>query len=350
MLIRMNLDIWYYIGKTLDTDINRCNLMATCRSFLKLGLELNNEQTIQTITKLIFFDNFTNIVVDFKSEIIKKFPKKIHKLEYKETILKEHIKIIPNGITHLFFHKPIEFSLVKYIPHGITHLNFDYRLVNGKCIPSSVVHLILGKCNDMPFIPSSVTYLEMYNDYDLDKKSIPNTIKHLFLGKLSKKIVPSLVTHLRFDDCHDKFADCIPSSVKYIEIGGFPSIDPFNDCLPSSVTHLVFDIWSSSLLPNIIPSSVTHLVIGGCYNKTSKKLIPTSVTHLFFGNLYNHVLKGNIPSSVTHLVLGMKFNKPLDIPESVTHLTIHEDYKGAIPKGIFINRQKRFNMPHIFNF
>lgn len=347
----MNLDIWHYIGETLDSDTDRYNLMATCKSFLKLGLDLNNGRLIQTITMSIFFDNFTNIIVNYASGNINKFPKKIRKLEYKDTILKENIKFIPNGITHLFFYKPIEYSLVKYIPGSITHLNFDYRSVNGNCIPSSVVYLILGECNDMPFIPPSVTYLEMYNDHDLKNNSIPDTIKHLSLGKLSKEIVPSSVTHLRFDDCHDKFVDCIPSSVKYVEVCGFPSIDPFNDCLPSSVTHLVFNIWrNGSVLPNIIPSSVTHLVIAGDYNKTSKKLVPSTVTHLYFGNFYNRVLKGNIPSSVTHLTLGMKFNKPLDIPKSVTHLTIYEGYKGNIPKGIFINRQKRVSIPHIFNF
>lgn len=335
----MDLDIWRYIGNLLNNDKDRYHLMVTCKTLKKLHLKFCQKQKHHLIIKSLFYNDFTNIVIDDKSKHVRRLPKHILKLKIKKYDLKKNLNMFKFGITHLNFDCCVQYLLEGFIPSSVTHLDFsDYdQEINGNCVPESVTHLSLGETDYLPNIPLSVIFLEIINEYPLNT-IIPTSIKYLYIGTLTKDVVPESVTHLMFHECEENFIDCIPTSVTHLEIGHV--YDDADEYLPSSITYLVLDIYDYNANINI-PTSVTHLVLNGNFNKNIPD-IPSSVTHLTFGDFFNQNLNNKIPNSVTHLQLGRKFNKSIYLCKTVTHLMIHENYKGIIPKKVNVTRNSYY--------
>jgi len=185
----------------------------------------------------------------------------------------------------------------------------------------------------------------------------PKAAKYVHLYTLVQKF-PPFVTHLFYD--HDRYVRNIPQSVTHLILGG-DSTRPaqgrgFNksikNCIPLSVTNLVFGCIFNQPICGSIPHSVTHLKFGKHFNKSVRDL-PLSVTHLILGQNFNkfdtfspttniiylqmhcyychHELK--IPSVKYLEILHFDFIIEKNIPQSVTHLTLH-NYVGSMLKSI----------------
>jgi hypothetical protein len=188
------------------------------------------------------------------------------------------------------------------------------------------------------------------NEYDYNKgkvnfklcfhgtqRSIPNLVTHLIISYVPGNImIPNSVTHLTMAYHYRYHHITIPHSVTHLKCDSEVSLPKIPNSIthfawhssktppeiPDSVTHLTWESLES--LP-ILPLTLTHLIFGNRYDQPVT--IPNSVTHLAFGscNHFNHSLI--IPNSVTHLTFGYHFNQPIIIPNSVTHLTFGYRFK-----------------------
>lgn len=96
----------------------------------------------------------------------------------------------------------------------------------------------------------------------------------------------------------------IPSSVTHLELS-----DNFNQSikeLPSSITHLTFGRKFNQSLDKNILQSVTHLTFGNNFNHKINNCIPKSVTHLVFGKNFDKSLI-QLSSSVKEITVSKKY-------------------------------------------
>jgi len=81
--------------------------------------------------------------------------------------------------------------------------------------------------------------------------------------------------------------------------------------------------------PVQLPSSITHLKFGDNFDQPVENL-PSSITHLTFGKKFNQSID-NLPTSITHLTFESDFNQPVEnLPSSITDLTFGENFNQPI--------------------
>jgi len=285
-------DIIKYISRWLPIDLDKFNLMRTCKDMMNIGLLFEEEHHFGGIFESSLYHNFTNISIGESIIIINK------------TSIDGNVIKLPNKINQLRF------------------LDDFYGMVKSHMIPMSVEKLILGDflCDyDADFIPSSVKYLM---DFRITKNNIcmPTSIIYLSASIITKNIMPLTITHLKINN----------GDIKYI---------------PKTVTHLVVDgnIYSR-LMSKSIPTSITHLAFGRDINKSIKKCSMPSVTHLTFSDKYNYPIKNYISSSIEKLTFGTSFNQPIKgyIPKSVKKIIIrNEKYSHELPSQAIIRKRKK---------
>ena len=166
-------------------------------------------------------------------------------------------------------------------------------------------------------VPSSATYLRVYNCSGLSEMTIPSSVTNLYVyncSGLSELTVQSSVTDLSVDNCSSLSELNVPSSVTYLTVHNCSSLSELN--VPSSVTHLyVFNC--SSLSELNVPSSVTDLSVDNC-SSLSELNVPSSVTYLRVDNC-SGLSEMTIPSSVTNLyVYNCSGLSELNVPSSVS--------------------------------
>ena len=64
-----NLDIFNTILSLLQNDIDKFNLITTCKEMMKCDYSFDQYHNFNKIFKSILFDNFTNIFIPTKDEI-----------------------------------------------------------------------------------------------------------------------------------------------------------------------------------------------------------------------------------------------------------------------------------------
>jgi len=257
----LTLDIWGYLSEFVKSNKDKCYLMMTCKEISECRFFFRKIIEIKKITNTIWFDHFTNVVVD---------------------------------------------DLVT-LPKFIERLMFDSdKPVNGY-IPTSVNSLIFGRHFDWPIyncIPSSVTFLVFGN----------------YFNQPIKGCIPMSVTHLSFDyHFNQSIEDSIPSSV--IELNfGFSFNQSIKNCIPLSVKCLILGEEFDQPIKDCIPFGVTHLTFWGAVDQSIENCIPSSVIHLRFYGYFNQSIS-TLPSSVTHLILDSEYSHYQDIPSSIKQIT-----------------------------
>ncbi|KAM9971791.1 hypothetical protein ACTFIW_011774 [Dictyostelium discoideum] len=154
-------------------------------------------------------------------------------------------------------------------------LNFDRKIV----IPSSVEYLLFKKLvQPLPkgSIPASVKYLELGNEFDIQKNgdSLPKesilvlSCGFKFSEVIHEKCIPSSVTDLRLYNYNIELkSDSIPSSVVSLTLGSnFTNISSLSN-LPYSIIDLTFDVQDENVklskeIDNINPN-ITSLIVNG---------------------------------------------------------------------------------------
>lgn len=311
-------DIIYEIALKLNNR-GKIRLLSTAKKFhlWKDTIKFTGCEYINTIEKLRYYSQFTNIMIDMNC-----FPTnaKMYNDRY-------GLYWVPDFVATC--------DVIK-IP-AISHLtyNFDGALFYRKyffstienVIPDTVTHLTFGH------------YFNTILTYDT-KLGIPNNVTHLDFGyHFNKPIVgaiPDSVTHLTFGYRFNKsIKNGIPNSVTHLTFGHYFD-QPIKDAIPNSVTHLTFGNDFDQPIKDTIPNSVTYLTFGNDFDQSIKGAIPSSVTHLIFGRYFNQPIKGAIPSSITHLTFGFYFNRSINngIPKGVTHLTFGDQFNQSVKGGI----------------
>jgi len=357
--INLTVDIWGHIGSFLDRNVDKYNLLRTCKDISECNIYFTELIDAFHIRDSQWFDKFINIMILSKTRIPSMATHIVIKnscnlLFKNNNIFAYNSIIIPKTVKHVL----IDCYGTCSIPFGISHIKFGKKVRNliGGMIPSSVTYLKLSDDFNQSIqndIPSSVTHLKFgYMFNQLINDCIPLSVIHLKFGSSFNQpiynCVPSSVKILVFGASFNQPIDgCIPSSVTYLNLGlrisdelnfswGSVFNQPIQNCIPSSVTHLLFSNNFNQSIRNGIPSSVIHLTFGANFNRSIRDRIPSSVTHLIFGHYFNRSIRNRIPSSVTHLTFGANFNHKIRgyIPSSVTHLTIGSGFRKSLHKSI----------------
>lgn len=153
------------------------------------------------------------------------------------------------------------------------------------------------------------------------------TFNNMFNEYISKKL-PSSITHLTFGYWFNRPIYELPISIKYLKFGSKFNQPIFQ--LPKSVKHIQFGYEFNQSLKNL-PVSITHLTVGWLFDKFMD--IPSSISHL---TVDDHNINYRIPNTITHLKCCSTENIYIRVPSSVTHLTIDNYGKiiGEIPDTV----------------
>jgi hypothetical protein len=105
----------------------------------------------------------------------------------------------------------------------------------------------------------------------------------------------------------------------------------------SKLTSLTFspDFNHTDFNMEDLPESLTHITLGDNFNESLPKNIPKGLTHITFGYDFNQPFqRGELPKGLTHLTFGRNFNKPLlELPKGLTHLTFGYDFNQPFQRG-----------------
>lgn len=192
----MNLDIWYHILSLLNNDLDKINLIRTCKNMTQINVIFTEQHELIQIMKSSLYNNYSNIHVtsgiylnnypDFS------FPKNMRKIAFNDGFNQSIKGILSFGVTHITFGFMFRERIHGCIPSSVTHLSFG-RYFRGhlyKTIPTSVTHLVLGHYFDtsLEYCIPNVTHLTL--DCSYRKNIIDNipSVTHLtFREKLYSK-------------------------------------------------------------------------------------------------------------------------------------------------------------------
>lgn len=163
---------------------------------------------------------------------------------------------------------------------------------------------------------------------------------------------------------NDAIDHLIPQDVKYLYISGLFN-QPLNN-LPQSLIKLHINGKFNQSVDNL-PSGLIELELGGDFNQPVDKL-PSKLRILIFNWSFNQSID-NLPSSLKLLKLSIYFNKPInklppnltnlsmnkfdqltcELPLSLTHFTVFDDYSKNIRLSFFAYYLVNINIPNIID-
>uniref|UniRef100_A0A6C0C9F9 F-box domain-containing protein n=1 Tax=viral metagenome TaxID=1070528 RepID=A0A6C0C9F9_9ZZZZ len=221
-MLSLHIDLILLISQQLS-DAEKIYLTMICKQIdpIKHKMMYKTNVDMKRIISLSYFDNFENIEMYAKFDIVPKCAKRIH--------LYTDSTDVPDFVTHVTFDDRFNSPIVRKIPTSVTHItfgNYFNRLIY-RDIPSSVTHVMLGR-SFIHFVsgslPTSVTHLKIdpYFVYTSMRYFVPPSVTHLSFGPNFNlpinTLIPSFVTHLAFGEKFNHPIIDIPSSVVEIAI------------------------------------------------------------------------------------------------------------------------------------
>eukprot|EP01112_Ceratiomyxa_fruticulosa_P014284 TRINITY_DN4079_c0_g1_i5.p1 TRINITY_DN4079_c0_g1~~TRINITY_DN4079_c0_g1_i5.p1 ORF type:complete len:282 (-),score=41.90 TRINITY_DN4079_c0_g1_i5:7-852(-) len=170
------------------------------------------------------------------------------------------------------------------------------------------------------------------------RRGLTNAVLHFYSPKKLRKVqvidfeqFPCLktITHLSFDtDFNEPIDNLLPHSVVYLNFR--TTFNQSINYLPPNLTSLKLSDFFNQPISNMLPLKLTHLQFGLRFNHPIDGILPPDLKFLHFEYVYNHPLN-QLPLKLSHLTIGGCFNHPLlNLPPSLTHLTLPKIFDKQI--------------------
>ncbi len=188
-----------------------------------------------------------------------------------------------------------------------------------------------------PSLPSSLTYLECSNNYQLGSLPVlPSSLQHLVCNTNYKiTTLPELPSSLQHLVCTDNYElstlPVLPSSLQYLDCSKNPKLGTL-PLLPPSIQYLDCSKNNLTVLP-VLPSSLQHLDCSNTYQLKALPVLPSSLQHLNCSGNYQLTALPELPSSLQYLDCSNNSGitaLPV-LPNTLQHLDCGADAIGSLP-------------------
>lgn len=246
-------------------------------------------------------DNLTHLVVNHLNKNITVLPPKLIYLEWQ---CNRKIPDLTNTITHLIIGNDVNQNITQFkirVSDGETALTALAALAVSKYInkfPDNLVHLKCGHKihGSIPFLPRSLTYLNITYNFDQLFFDLPNNITH-FVFHINMKTIPKRNNNVIKQQFYRKIK-----------------------MLATILPRLIHLEWYCDYKLTSLPTTLKRFWIGSNFN-CKLPLLPNNLEELYLNDNFNQEIE--LPSKLKELVLGIKFNQPLILPDSLTFLELN---------------------------
>lgn len=254
---------------------------------------------------------------------------------------KPHFSQIPSSVTSVDLSSAFESgSSIKYLPHHVTALTVESHIPDiEEHLPDTINYLKVRKTYKSRDViiqrwPKNLTHLDLsgyqgkYREETMAKIGELTELKVLYASEYSDELVkvPESVTVLEAWWISDKSIISIEklphlTSLSVVNVqGGLP--------LLSNKLRVFNAISGFDLEIDCLPDSVEIIDLSYQFNKPIKKL-PKSLVHIRFGYQFDNKLP-EFPQTTKRIEFKTKFNKPLTVPDTLTHLVLGKNFNRVL--------------------